>query len=239
MSPAEKVLTVIPARGGSKGIPGKNIHPLAGKPLLAYSIEQALAAPRVNRVVVSTDSEPIASVALRYGAEVISRPARLSGDEASSESALLHCLDHLRASEGYEPDLVVFLQATSPLRSASDIEQAIATLERDQADSLFSTGPLRNFVWRVGSDGVAPLNYDPRRRPRRQEAPEDVAENGSIYVFRPWVLAKLKCRLGGTISVYRMSALDSLQIDEPDDIPVVEFLLRTRHSEQVEACDEH
>jgi CMP-N,N'-diacetyllegionaminic acid synthase len=235
---AGKVLAIVPARGRSKGIPGKNLVPLAGKPLIAHTIEQALAAPRVARLVVSTDLDSIARVAQQYGAEVVPRPANLSGDDASSESALLHVLDRLKTSEGYEPDLVVFLQATSPLRSASDIEQAIATLDREHADSLFSAGPSQGFVWRNGPAGVVPLNYDPRLRPRRQEAPEDLVENGSIYVFKPWVLRELGCRLGGIIAVFRMAALDSLQVDEPDDIPVVEFLLRTRHPELVRDHDE-
>ena len=238
MNPAAKVLAIVPARGGSMGIPGKNLHPLAGKPLILYTIEQALAAPMVTRIVVSTDSIEIADVARKGGAEVVIRPAELAGHSAPSESALLHVLDQLRASEGYEPDLVVFLQPTSPLRSASDIEQAIAALEREHADSLFSACPSHGFVWRNGPAGVVPLNYDPKLRPRRQGAPEDLVENGSIYVFKPWVLIESGCRLGGTIAVFRMSALDSLQIDEPDDIPVVEFLLRTRHPEAVRDHDE-
>jgi N-acylneuraminate cytidylyltransferase len=226
-------LAIVPARGGSKGIPGKNLLALAGKPLIAYTIEQALAAPSVTRVVVSTDSEAIAAVARDRGAEVVRRPALLAGDEAPTEPALLHVLDELRATEGYEPDLVVFLQATSPLRSASDIEQAIATLERERADSLFSAGPSHGFLWRSMPGGVVPLNYDPRSRPRRQDAPEDLVENGSIYIFRPRELRESGCRLGGIVAVYRMAELDSLQIDEPDDVPVVEFLLRTRHPDQV------
>lgn len=238
MKSSRNILAVIPARGGSKGIPGKNLHPLAGKPLIAYTIGQALAASRVTRVVVSTDSDLIAGVALRSGAEVVRRPESLSGDEATSESALIHCLDHLRAVEQYEPELVVFLQATSPLRSDSDIDAAIAALERGGADSLFSACPQHGFVWRVNEEAVKPLNYDPQRRPRRQEAPEDVTENGSIYVFKPWVLLNLGCRLGGKIAVYRMGWLDSLQIDEPEDIPIVEFLLQQRYPGQVRDRDE-
>lgn len=228
MNPAAKILAIIPARGGSKGIPGKNLVALAGKPLIAFTIEQALAAARVQRVVVSTDSAEIGDVARRSGAEVVIRPAELAGDSASSESALLHCLDRLKTTEGYEPDLVVFLQPTSPLRSASNIEQAIATIECEHADSLFSAGPSHGFLWRKGPAGVVPLNYDPQHRPRRQDAPEDMVENGSIYVLKPWVLAELGCRLGGRIVVYPMSALDSWQVDEPGDIAIVEMLLRSK-----------
>ena len=103
-----KVLCIIPARGGSKGIPRKNLYPLSGKPLLAYSIEDALETESINRVVVSTDDPAIADVAERYGAEVVRRPSEISGDTATSESALLHVLDHLGDTESYEPDLIVF-----------------------------------------------------------------------------------------------------------------------------------
>ena len=233
MNPAAKVLAIVPARGGSKGIPGKNIVPIAGKPLVAYTVEQARLASSVSRVVVSTDSDRIADAARASGAEVVSRPAELAGDTATSESALIHCVDVLKEREGYEPDLVVFLQATSPLRRAAQIDEAVATLRREGADSLFSCCPAHGFIWRRGGQGVVPLNYDPAQRPRRQEAPEDVVENGSIYVFKPWVLGKLRCRLGGRIAVYPMSALESWQIDEPDDIPVVEMLLRSRFPDLV------
>jgi N-acylneuraminate cytidylyltransferase len=157
----------------------------------------------------------------------------LASDTATSESALIHCLGFLQERESYEPDLVVFLQATSPLRRASHIDEAVATLEREGADSLFSCCPSNGFLWRRAGGGVAPLNYDPRHRPRRQEAPEDVVENGSIYVFKPWVLSESGCRLGGKIAAYAMSALDSWQIDQPDDVPVVETLLRSRFPDLV------
>ena len=233
MSSGAEVLAVIPARGGSKGIPGKNLIPLAGKPLIAYTVEQARKAASVSRVVVSTDSDDIAAVARAHGAEVVARPAELARDRASSESALKHCLDHLRTRQGYVPDLVVFLQATSPLRRAAQIDEAVATLRREQADSLFSCCQAPGFMWRRTGGEVTPVNYDPRQRPRRQDAPEDVVENGSIYVFRPWVLAELGCRLGGRISVYPMRTLESWQIDEPDDVEVVEMFLREEFSDLV------
>src|ERR1051326_3930369 len=107
-----KILAIIPARGGSKGIPGKNVKLIDGKPMLAYSIEHARATPAITRIVVSTDSEEIANVARRYDAEVIWRPAEISGDTATSESALVDTLDQLAAREHYQPELVVFLQAT-------------------------------------------------------------------------------------------------------------------------------
>ena len=223
-----EVLAIIPARGGSKGIPRKNVRLLAGKPLLAYSIEHARQASSVTRVVVSTDDDEIAETARRYGAEVVCRPPEISGDEAASESALVHVLDVLRDEEAYEPDLVVFLQATSPLRRPDDVEQAIETLRRHRADSLFSACLVHGFVWRKEGEAFRSLTYDYRHRRRRQDAPEDLIENGSIYLFKPEILRTTDNRLGGKITVYQMDPLDSWQIDEPGDFALMERLLAAR-----------
>ncbi|HWQ90721.1 MAG TPA: acylneuraminate cytidylyltransferase family protein, partial [Clostridia bacterium] len=240
------ILCIIPARGGSKGIPRKNLLRIGGKPLVAHSIIQAKAAPSVTRVVVSTDDAEIATIARDYGAEVVPRPDEISGDKASSESALLHTLDYLRSQLPtpvsptpvrptpnsqlpQDPDLVVFLQATSPCRAPGEIQQAIETLIKEQADSLLSVGPVHGFVWRVEKNGASrSFSYDHLNRPRRQDAPEDLIENGSIYVFKPWVLRKLNNRLGGKIALHRMSALDSFQIDEPGDFELLELIMRHR-----------
>jgi N-acylneuraminate cytidylyltransferase len=226
---------IVLARGGSKGIPRKNLVPLAGKPLIVYTLQQARAVSAISRVIVSTDNDDIADVGRQFGAEIVPRPAELSGDTASSESALIHCLDHLKDTGDFEPSLVVFLQPTSPLRSPRHIEEAIATLEREGADSLFSAGPLQGLAWRAEGKGLTPVSYDPLHRVRRQDAPEYLSENGSIYVFKPWVLRDLGCRLGGKIAVYRMAALDSFEVDEVEDVPLVEFLLRRRFPELVNA----
>ena len=219
------VCALIPARGGSKGIRGKNIRSFHGKPLLAHSIEAARLAPSVGRIIVSTDDPEIGSVAERYGAEFLRRPAELSDDTASSESALLHALDSLREAEGFEPDLVVFLQATSPLRKSGDVQNAIDLLMAEDADSLLSANRTPGFAWRVTKDAVTPVNYDPEKRPRRQEMTEYlVNENGSIYLFKPRVLREKNSRLGGKIAVYLMDALDSFEIDEPADWDLLEKL---------------
>lgn len=222
------ILAIIPARGGSKGIPRKNLQPLAGKPLLAYTIEQARRTPAITRVVVSTDDAEIAAVAEQYGAEVIWRPAEISGDDAASESALVHALDHLRDTEGCEPDLVVFLQATSPLRQPDDIQKAIETLQQQGADSLFSAAPSHAFLWRLVDGQAEPVNYDYRQRPRRQERAPEYIENGSIYIFKPWVLREQSNRLGGKIALYVMGPLDSLQVDEPGDLALIEQVMASR-----------
>ena len=225
-----EVLALIPARAGSKGIPRKNLQTVAGRPLLAHSIRAARETPAITRVVVSTDDPEIGRVAREYGAEVLWRPAGISGDTASSESALLHALSHLQHDEAYTPDLVVFLQATSPLRQFADIQNAINTLINEQADSLFSACPLHGFVWRRNGRELVSYTYDYRARRRRQDAPIDLQENGSIYIFKPWVLEQLGNRLGGKIAVYPMDLYDSFQIDEPADLKLIEALFAFRQA---------
>jgi CMP-N,N'-diacetyllegionaminic acid synthase len=223
----QEIIAIIPARGGSKGIPGKNIRMVNGKPLIAWSIEHARQSPQIARVFVSTDSPEIGAVARDYCAEVIERPSEISGDKASSEAALSHLLEHLHKEEQYEPELVVFLQATSPMRDQDEIERAIATLEREGSDSLFAACRVDGFTWRLGGGAIAPVNYDPTRRPLRQDLKEEIwEENGSFYIFKPWVLRKFSSRLGGKISIHRMPALYSFQIDEFSDLELVEHLMR-------------
>lgn len=225
MSPDAPVCALIPARGGSKGVPRKNIRRVAGRPLLVHSIEAAREAPSVDRVVVSTDDDEIAAVAEQHGAEALRRPAEISGDTASSESALLHALDVLRDADGYEPGLVVLLQATSPLRRPGDVQNAIDLLRAEDADSLFSAFRPSPFIWQVEGGRVVPVNYDPTRRPRRQDRTDHVLlENGSIYVFKPDVLRATGSRLGGKIVAYEMDALHSFEIDEPSDLALIEAL---------------
>jgi len=222
-----KVLAVIPARGGSKGIPRKNVRLLAGKPLIAYTIEQAQQARSVDRVVVSTDDPEIGAVSEQYGAEVVWRPAEISGDKAQSELALLHVLDYLQQAENYEPELVVFLQVTSPCRLPEDIDGAVQTLLERSADSVFSAC-AEHFTgrWRIGEDGTAlPTNFELGRRPMRQDYPVQYLENGSIYVFRSWVIRETGNRLGGKILPYTMPILRSYQVDSPDDLATLEILL--------------
>ncbi len=223
-----RVLVVIPARGGSKGILRKNVRAFLGKPLLAHSIEHARAAPSVSRVIVSTDDAEIADVSRSWGAEVVWRPQEISGDAASSESAIVHVLDSLKLTENYEPDLVVFLQATSPLRGAGQVQSAIELLERERADSLFSGVPVHGFLWRKVEDSVSSVSMDYRRRPRRQDIGEDFIENGSIYVFKPWVLREHNNRLGGKIVVFPQDALSIFQVDEPGDLELLERLAPLR-----------
>lgn len=226
-----EVLAIIPARAGSKGIPGKNLRPLAGKPLLVHTIEHARAASSVSRIVVSTDGAEIAAVARAAGAEVVERPPEISGDVATSESALRHVLDLLAERERYSPDVVVFLQCTSPIRRAGDVDAAVAKLRESGANSLLSVVRTHRFLWREVDGRAEAVNYDPARRPRRQDREPEYQENGSIYVFEPWVLRDLDNRLGGRIALFEMDARSAVDIDEPEDFALCEHLLANEGSE--------
>jgi N-acylneuraminate cytidylyltransferase len=219
-------VVIIPARGGSKGIPGKNIRPLAGKPLIVWSIEQGLAAATADRVIVSTDDPDIAAISQNAGAEVIERPAELSGDEASSESAIAHVLQTL-TERGQSPDNVIFLQCTSPIRSPGAIDEAFAEFQNRQADSLLSVSPSHKFLWTRNREGFGvPQNYDPLNRPRRQEMANTYQENGSFYIFSRACFERFGNRLGERIALYVMSEEASYEIDSPTDFFIVETLMK-------------
>ena len=224
-----KTIAIIPARGGSKGIPRKNTMGFCGRPLLVWSVEQALAARQVDAVYVSSDHPDILELAQHHGASAVPRPDHLSGDEATSESALLHVLDQLRASGAEDPDLIVFLQATSPVREASDIDAAIDELRASDADSLFSAAVLPDLtLWRRTARGLEGVTYDPDHRGRRQDRAPLILENGSIYVFRPWVLRQRDTRLGGKISIFEMPQWKSFQIDSREEAELCELLYREK-----------
>ena len=222
-------IAIIPARGGSKGVPQKNIRLLVDKPLIAHSILDAKASRNTDKVYVSTDNSEIAAVAQDYGADVIQRPSELASDTASSESVLIHALSEIEKS-GIYPDLIVFLQCTSPLRTGTDIDNAIAKLKTENADSLLSVSPSHRFLWEE-VDGVAkPINYDYRDRPRRQDMQPQYVENGSIYILKPSILKEFGNRLGGKISFFIMSELASWEIDSLLDFEIAESLMKKQVS---------
>jgi CMP-N,N'-diacetyllegionaminic acid synthase len=225
----KNILAIIPARGGSERIPGKNIIPFAGKPLLAWTVEAALNSNTVSRTIVSTDSDEITAVSRALGAEVITRPPELSQAHSTSEMALIHVLDELRENENYAPDIIVFLQATSPLRSPNDIDGAVGTLLAEDADSLLSVNPIPGpgFLWHLNGKTASPFNFDPQNRPRTQEFVEEYfAENGSMYVFHREVIEKYGCRLGGKVALFHQPLENGFEIDKPSDMKIMETLVK-------------
>lgn len=224
---ARKTLAVIAARGGSKGIPHKNLLDLCGKPLIAWTVEQARAARGVDVVAVSSDSDDILAAAEAAGAVGVRRPDDISGDLASSESAWLHALDAVDARMG-RFDRVVALQATSPIRESVDIERALETFDREHLDSLLSVCEVEDyFNWRIGANGPEPINYDYRNRRMRQQIEKRYLENGSFYVLIPSLLREQSNRLGGKIGFHVMERHKMFQIDRPEDVKLCAAIMRS------------
>ncbi|MBO6506875.1 MAG: acylneuraminate cytidylyltransferase family protein [Roseibium sp.] len=180
----ERAVAIIPARGGSKGIPGKNIKPFLGRPLIAHSIEAARNAGSVSEVLVTSDDDGILAVAEQYGAIGVRRPGEISGDEASSESALLHAIETHDACRN--ADTIVFLQCTAPLTTSEEIDKVVEARHRLGADTAFSVVEVHAFLWRINPDGTGiGVNHDiTRPRQRRQDRPEEFRETGAIYALR-------------------------------------------------------
>lgn len=222
-------IAVIPARGGSKGIPGKNIKNVAGRPLIVYSIKAALQAEVIDRVIVSTDDQAIANVSEANGAEVIIRPSEISGDEASSESALLHVLDVLARKENYQPDLLIFLQCTSPLTLAEDIDGTVQELIKAEADTSFAAAPFHYFLWSCDANGtVEEINHEKNNRAMRQQREGQFIEAGAVYVMRVPGFLENRHRFFGKIVMHEMPEERCFEIDEPVDLIIAEQLINWR-----------
>jgi CMP-N,N'-diacetyllegionaminic acid synthase len=224
----KNILAIIPARGGSKGVPFKNIADVNGKPLIAYTIEAAKKSALFDKIVVSTDNKKIKKVSEKLGAKVITRPRRLSTDKISTESVMLHVLGWLQDNEGCKPDIIFLLQPTSPLRNAQDIKQAYRKFIYEKLSSLLSVTKNRTFIWQKRKNKFTPMNYNYRSRPRRQEMNYQFQENGAIYITRYSNFMKLKNRLSGNIGYYVMDEEMSIDVDSPLDLAVVEQILKKR-----------
>lgn len=233
------VLGIITARGGSKGVPGKNLKLLAGQPLLAYTVAAARASRSLDRVILSTDDDAIAAAGRALGCEVpFIRPAELARDDTPHLPVIQHAADWMRDQAGYRPDAVMVLQPTSPLRTAGDIDAASALLESSGADSVLSVSevpghshPARTL--RLDANGTAVLyaSGEPVRRRinRRQDLPEAWVMNGAIYACRTGLLAGPQASLyGDRVVAYRMPAERSVSIDDMDDWAAAERALLAR-----------
>lgn len=214
-----RLIAIIPARGGSKGIPGKNLQPIGGTPLVVMSVKAALASGRCERVVVTTDSTEIAEVARAAGAEIVVRPAELSGDEASSESALIHALDALNERGVPDPEAILFLQCTSPLTSAEDLAGMVDHWEREEADVSLAVLEHRAFIWRPNEEGsLIGVNHDLRVRLRRQELPVEYREIGAAYLMRTAGFRAKKHRFFGKVVPWVLPPERGIDIDDRFDL---------------------
>lgn len=229
------VLGLIPARGGSKGIPGKNIVPLAGKPLLAWTCEAARASRALSRVVLSTDDAKIAEVGRAYGVEVpFLRPPELARDDTPSVDVAIHALEWLANHEGWQAEVLVLLQPTSPLRRAEHIDAAVAKLERTGADTVVSVVvvPHHFHPWSVmKQNGVWLEDFLPSPpgpdRFRRQNLPRLFARNGpAVLVARVATILTRRSFYGERVAGYEMDRGTSVDIDDRDDLELAELWLQ-------------
>jgi len=212
---------IILARGGSKGIPLKNIAPFRGAPLISWTISQLLVAG-ISRVVVSTDHPQISEVAEEWGAEVLDRPPHLATDTALGDWALVHAVQSLSLPPH---EIVVLAQATSPLRHPQDFSDALDVFEREEFDSLFSAVEIPDLcVWRT-TPRLSSVTYDYKQRSNRQELSGLLVENGSFYITRVHTLLGSNNRLGGKIGHFSMPSWSLHEIDEPADFELCSTIM--------------
>lgn len=216
---------IIPARGGSKGIKNKNLIKFSNKPLLYWTITQAIKAKKINDVYVSSDSKKILNYSKKLGAIPIERPKNISNDTSKSEDAILHFVN----SKGKRYKNIIFLQATSPLRLANDIDNSLEKFKQKKNDSLFSCSTSSDWfdVWKTNKKKIVPLTIDYKNKPPRQKVKAKYfLQNGSIYIFNRKKFLKYKNRLFGKIGVYIMEEWQSFQIDEKKQIKFMEILFK-------------
>lgn len=228
----KKILCIIPARSGSKGLPGKNIKKLLGKPLIAYTIEHAKGSKYIDRIIVSTDSSKISKISKQYGAEApFIRPKRLATDKSSGIDVLLHAIGWMEEKEKYDFDILVLLHATAPLRKTEDIDNSIELLFKKDYDNIFSvTEAHRNPYFNM-------VEMDDNRRiklvkkgnfPTRQSAPKAFDMNSSIYVWKKKALKEKKSVFLRKSGIYLMPRERSIDIDDYIDFKISEALMRKR-----------
>ncbi|WP_037682863.1 N-acylneuraminate cytidylyltransferase [Streptomyces griseus] len=221
-----RVLAVIPARGGSKGVPAKNLAPVGGIPLVSRAVRECRASRLVTDVVVSTDDQAIAAAARQAGAEVVLRPAAIAGDTATSEAAVLHAMDAHEALHGTAVDVVLLVQCTSPFIVREDLDGVAGAIVENGADTAVTVAPFHGFIWRdadteatsgevTGGYGV---NHDKSFRPRRQDRPQDLLETGAAYAMDAPGFRKHQHRFFGHTELVRTDPARVLEIDDPHDL---------------------
>ena len=222
----KKIIAVIPARGGSKEIPRKNVKILAGKPLIAWTIDAAKKSKYLDRVIVSTEDREIAEMSKKYGAEAIKRPEELAGDNVLIWPVLTQLINYLEKKENYKPDIIVLLQPTSPLRFTNHIDESIETLLEGDCDSLVSACPFHYYIWRRKEEEAFPVNYDFRKRQVRQETTPEYRENGAIYIMKKKTFMKEKTIPCGKVGLSIMPVENSFEIDDDFDFWLCETIMK-------------
>lgn len=228
----KNILAIIPARGGSKGVPKKNIKLLNGIPLLAYTLQEAKKSKYINRLVVSTDDEEIANVSRAFNAEVpYLRPKELSTDTSSTRDCVIHMINYLKEKENYLPDYLCLLQCTSPLRTCEDIDGAIEKLLLTKFDGIISVCEAEvNPYWTnvFEEDKLKYFIEEGKNIIRRQDLPKIYRYNGAIYIIKTDIFLKKKTFESDNVTGYVMSAENSIDIDTITDFKIAEILMKER-----------
>lgn len=223
MRDLRETVAVIPARGGSKGVPRKNLRRVGGVPLVARAIATAREVAAIDRVVVSTDDPEISAVAREWGADVVGRPPELAGDEATSESALLHALETL-AERGIDVGVLVFLQATSPFIDPRDLAEAVRRVAEGRESCVFSAIESWGFLWRPTPAGMVGVNHDAAVRPRRQDREPEFLETGAFYVMSADGFRTARHRFFGRVGVAVVRERNALEIDTEEQLAIASAL---------------
>jgi CMP-N,N'-diacetyllegionaminic acid synthase len=219
-----KILAIIPARGGSKSIPKKNIKPLLGQPLIYYTIKAALESKAFDKVVVSTDSDEIGSISESFGALFIKRPEQFATDTSPTEDAMIQVLDYLKEKENYEPTLVALLEPTSPLRSVKTILDCIEIYKTTEADSLIT---LQENYACCGYLNEGQFKFLEENLPRRRQDRKPIySEEGAIYLTETCVLRNKRKVLGDKLYGYALPQEEALDINNPLDFVIAEAVMR-------------
>ena len=226
-SQTRKILAIIPARGGSKGIKGKNIRPLNGKTLICHTIEESLKSNYLDRVFVSTDNTIIAKTSEKCGAKIIDRPAELAKDESPTIDAIFHAVDTIK--DASDEDIIILLQPTSPLRNAADIDAALNIFMKTDCDSVISMCKVKHspyWCFKYEGDKFKPLFGNKSLKMRRQELPDVYQPNGAIYISRVKNLYKNNGFDCDNMVPYSMPPERSIDIDEEIDFKLAELLIQ-------------
>jgi CMP-N,N'-diacetyllegionaminic acid synthase len=213
-----EIMAIIPARGGSKGIPLKNLKSLNGKPLLDYSINGSLKSKFITRTIVSSDHPKILKRAEKLGAEIIKRPKNLATDLSQLEPVMEHCLNYFKLKENYIPDIIILLQNTSPLRTKKHIDNSLSIFLDSKFDSMMSCYNSHYFLWILKNNELIPKNHNPKNRPNRQQMNNQFIENGAIYITTYNAFKKSHCRISGRIGLFEMQQKVSIDIDTKSDL---------------------
>ncbi|MAI75976.1 MAG: hypothetical protein CBC25_02275 [Pelagibacteraceae bacterium TMED65] len=225
MRKKNNIFIIIPARGGSKSIKNKNLHIINKKPLLQWTLEESQKIKSVDKIIVSTDDKQIKKFAKKFDVDVIDRPKRISNDNSSSESAILHTLNHYN-EKNINPEIIVFLQCTSPLITFCDIEKGINYLNENGLDSTFACSSFDGFIWKNKNEQFIGINHDHSKRLMRQKRSTEYLEAGSIYIMRTKIFLRDKYRFCGKCKPFLIDKNKVLDINDYQDADMAEIYLK-------------